>query len=73
MCHGYIDLIWFTRSVAGGRPQEIDARVVIEQDIVTQKDFTVVVGAPGFWSQGRWWDYPLIGNVHTQANLSTAY
>jgi hypothetical protein len=73
-------LVLFTRfnllhpfMLAGGRPQQVWAGVLVEKGAVIRKDFHVVVGVPGEWSQGRWWDYPLMGNAGSDPNLLAAY
>lgn len=59
--------------LAGGRPQRVWARVTVENGALSGKDLLVVVGSPGTWSDGRWWDYPLMGNVRGDPSFPSAH
>lgn len=58
--------------LAGGRPQQVWARVTVENDAVVGKGFHVVVGVSGHRAEGRWWDYPLMGNAYSLSSFAAA-
>jgi hypothetical protein len=59
--------------LAGGRPEQVSARVTVEKDAVVGKAFHVLVGVAGDRAQGRWWDYPLMGDAYSLASFDQTY
>jgi len=59
--------------LAGGRPEQIKARVTVDNGVASGKGFYLVVGAIGDWAQGRWWDYPLMGNAYSLSSFAGNY
>lgn len=59
--------------LAGGRPEQIKARVIVERGFVSGKGFHVEVGVPGYRAEGRWWDYPLMGSAYSLSSFAGSY
>ncbi len=59
--------------LAGARPEQIKARVTVDNGVASGKGFYVVVEAIGDWAQGRWWDYPLMGNAYSLSSFEGNY
>jgi hypothetical protein len=50
--------------LAGGRPEPIKARIIVEKGFVSGKGFHAGVGVTGHRAEGVWWDYPLMGDAY---------
>jgi hypothetical protein len=59
--------------LGGGRPQQINAQVTVDNGVVSGKGFYAVVGVAGNRGQGRWWDYPLMGNAYSLSSFPKNY
>jgi len=59
--------------LAGGRPEQIKARVIVEKGFVSGKGFHAAVGVTGHRAEGVWWDYPLMGDAYSLPSFAGSY
>ena len=57
--------------LAGGRPEQITARVSVEKGLVSGKGFYVVLGVPAYQAAEGWWpDYALLADAYSVSGFS---
>jgi hypothetical protein len=59
--------------LAGGCPEQIKARVIVEKGFVSGKGFHAAVGVTGHRAEGVWWDYPLMGDAYSLPSFAGSY